>query len=76
MAMLSAAAAGAAAPFSDWAPYGVRAFWVVVALTSAKPQGHRPAKTSRIELRATEDDRDLLDRPLPFLTSAVDQPQG
>ena len=35
---------------------------MVVALTSAKPQGHRPAKTSRIELRATEDDRDLLDR--------------
>jgi uncharacterized protein (DUF1778 family) len=33
-----------------------------VALTSAKPPGHRPAKTSRIELRATEDDRDLLDR--------------
>ena len=33
-----------------------------VASTSAKPQGHRPAKTSRIELRATEDDRDLLDR--------------
>ncbi len=33
-----------------------------VALTSAKPQGQRPAKTSRIELRATEDDRDLLDR--------------
>lgn len=33
-----------------------------VALTSTKPQGHRPAKTSRIELRATEDDRDLLDR--------------
>ena len=32
------------------------------ALTSTKPQGHRPAKTSRIELRATEDDRDLLDR--------------
>jgi uncharacterized protein (DUF1778 family) len=27
-------------------------------LASAKPQGHRPAKTScRIELRATEDDR-------------------
>ena len=24
--------------------------------------GHRPAKTSRIELRATEDDRDLPDR--------------
>ena len=35
---------------------------MVVALTSAKPQGHRPAKTSRIELRDTEDDRDLLDR--------------
>ena len=35
---------------------------MVVALTSAKPQGHRPAKTSRIELRATEADRDLLDR--------------
>ena len=33
-----------------------------VALTSTKPQGHRPAKTSRIELRATDDDRDLLDR--------------
>jgi uncharacterized protein (DUF1778 family) len=31
-------------------------------VTSTKPQGHRPAKTSRIELRATEDDRDLLDR--------------
>jgi uncharacterized protein (DUF1778 family) len=35
---------------------------VVVALTSTKSQGHRPAKTSRIELRATEDERDLLDR--------------
>ena len=45
-----------------WAPYSVRTFWVGVALTSTKPQGHRPAKTSRIELRATEDDRDLLDR--------------
>ena len=33
-----------------------------VVLISAKPQGRRPAKTSRIELRATEDDRDLLDR--------------
>ena len=33
-----------------------------VALTSTKPQGHRQTKTSRIELRATEDDRDLLDR--------------
>ncbi|MEB3362500.1 MAG: DUF1778 domain-containing protein [Synechococcaceae cyanobacterium] len=31
-------------------------------MTSAKPQGHRPAKTGRIELRATEDDRNLLDR--------------
>jgi uncharacterized protein (DUF1778 family) len=31
-------------------------------VTSAKPPGRRPAKTSRIELRATEDDRDLLDR--------------
>ncbi|MCX5953171.1 MAG: DUF1778 domain-containing protein [Cyanobacteria bacterium] len=30
-------------------------------MTSDKPQGHRPAKTNRIELRATEDDRDLLD---------------
>jgi uncharacterized protein (DUF1778 family) len=37
-------------------------FQVGVAWTSTKPQGHRPAKTSRIELRATEDDRDLLDR--------------
>ena len=35
---------------------------MVFALTSTKPPGHRPAKTSRIELRATEDDRDLLDR--------------
>ena len=35
---------------------------MVVSLTSAKPQGPRPAKPSRIELRATEDDRDLLDR--------------
>jgi hypothetical protein len=43
-------------------PYVARTFAVGVALTSAKPQGHRPAKTSRIELRATEDDRDLLDR--------------
>ena len=31
-------------------------------VTSTKPPGHRLAKTSRIELRATEDDRDLLDR--------------
>jgi uncharacterized protein (DUF1778 family) len=31
-------------------------------LTSTKPQGQRPAKTSRIELRTTEDERDLLDR--------------
>ena len=35
---------------------------MVVALTSIRPLGHRPVKTSRIELRATEDDRDLLDR--------------
>ena len=35
---------------------------MVVSLTSPKPQAPRPAKTSRIELRATEDDRDLLDR--------------
>jgi len=35
---------------------------VIVALASTKPHGHRPVKTSRIELRATEDDRDLLDR--------------
>jgi len=31
-------------------------------LTSARQQGPPPAKTSRIELRAREDDRDLLDR--------------
>jgi uncharacterized protein (DUF1778 family) len=35
---------------------------VVAAVTSDKPQRHRQAKTIRIELRATEDDRDLLDR--------------
>jgi uncharacterized protein (DUF1778 family) len=35
---------------------------VGVALTSSRPQGHRPAKTCRIELRATDDDRALLDR--------------
>ena len=28
--------------------------------TSANTPGHRPAKTSRIQLRATEDDRNLL----------------
>ena len=39
------------------------------ALTSTKPQGHRPAKTSRIELRATEDDRDLLDRAAAALST-------
>lgn len=49
-------------PFSDIAPYSVRTLRVVSAMTSTRPQGHRPAKTSRIELRATEDDRDLLDR--------------
>jgi uncharacterized protein (DUF1778 family) len=43
-------------------PYHVRTLWLVVSLASTKPQGPRPAKTSRIELRATEDDRDLLDR--------------
>ena len=42
-------------------PYSVRTFRLVV-LTATKPSGHRPAKTSRIELRATEGDRDLLDR--------------
>jgi uncharacterized protein (DUF1778 family) len=31
-------------------------------VTSTKPPGRQPAKTSRIELRATEDDRNLLDR--------------
>ena len=31
-------------------------------MTGTRSQSHRPAKTSRIELRATEDDRDLLDR--------------
>ncbi len=31
-------------------------------MSATKPAGHRPAKTSRIELRATEDDRALLDR--------------
>ena len=31
-------------------------------MTSTKPQGQRPAKTSRIELRTTEDERDLLNR--------------
>ena len=31
-------------------------------MTSTRPHGQRPAKTSRIELRATQDDRDLLDR--------------
>ena len=43
-------------------PYKARTLWVVVALASTKPQAPRPAKPSRIELRATEDDRDLLDR--------------
>ena len=33
-----------------------------VSLTSAKLQSHKPAKTRRIELRASETDRDLLDR--------------
>jgi len=55
-------AVGAAPPFHGWAPYTVRTLRAVVALTSTKPQGHRPAKTSRIELRASEDDRNLLDR--------------
>ena len=68
------------------APYSVRTFRVGVALTRAKPQGHRPGKTSAIELRASEDDRDLLDRAAaaqrllerlsPFLNPAADQPQA
>ena len=45
-----------------------------VTLTSAKPQGHRPAKTSRIERRATEDDRDLLDRAAAAL--GTDRSEG
>lgn len=36
-------------------------------MTSTKPSGRRPAKTSRIELRATEDDRNLLDRAATVL---------
>jgi Protein of unknown function (DUF1778) len=47
---------------SRFAPYRDRIFLAVVVLTSTKPHGRRPAKTSRIELRATQDDRDLLDR--------------
>ena len=42
--------------------YNVRTHPPGTALTSTRPQGRRPAKTSRIELRATENDRDLLDR--------------
>jgi len=45
-----------------WSPYSVRTFLRACCLSATKPPGHRPAKTSRIELRATEDDRDLLDR--------------
>jgi uncharacterized protein (DUF1778 family) len=47
---------------SRLAPYSVRTFRAVVALASTKQHRHRPAKTSRIDLRATEDDRELLDR--------------
>jgi len=54
-------------PLSGRLPYTVRTFWRLVALTSIKLPGHRPAKTSRIELRATEDDRDLLDRAAAVL---------
>ena len=43
----------------DRCPYILGGF---LGVTSTKPPGQRPAKTSRIELRATEDDRDLLDR--------------
>jgi uncharacterized protein (DUF1778 family) len=58
---MSPGSLGAAAPFKLGA---VRCPYVLgsVVVTRTKPQGHRPAKTSRIELRATEDDRDLLDR--------------
>jgi hypothetical protein len=66
---------GALPPF-NMAPYGIRTLPAVVVLTSSKPHGHRPAKTSRIALRATEDDRDLLERPSPFAVPVVDQPQG
>jgi uncharacterized protein (DUF1778 family) len=57
------ASLGAAPPFFQMGavqcPYIPGGF---LGVTSTKPPGHRPAKTSRIELRATEDDRDLLDR--------------
>lgn len=36
-------------------------------MTATKRSSHRPAKTSRIELRATEDDRVLLDRAATVL---------
>lgn len=37
-------------------------FRSLAASTSTNPWRHRPARTSRIELRTTEDDRALLDR--------------
>jgi len=40
----------------------IRTLQAVAALSSAKPEGRRAAKTSRIEHRASENDRNLLDR--------------
>jgi uncharacterized protein (DUF1778 family) len=34
----------------------------VAGLSSAKPESRRPTKTSRIELRASENDSELLDK--------------
>jgi uncharacterized protein (DUF1778 family) len=39
------------------APYRIRTFRGIVVLPSAKHQGHRQAKSSRIEFRAKEDNR-------------------
>ena len=39
------------------APYRIRTFRGIIVMPSAKPQGHWPDKTSRIEFRATEDNR-------------------
>lgn len=48
---------GCCPPFSRWSPSCVRGFWAGVAVTSLQPHGWRPAKTSGIKLRATQDDR-------------------
>jgi hypothetical protein len=56
------AASGSVRPFHSLLTYSFIPLQAVAGLSSAKPESRRPTKTSRIELRASENDSELLDK--------------